>query len=439
MSDKSLLTAVRSDLSVKQAEAERIASTFKVDEKGRFSIEPEQHADYVKAVNEAKSAKAVLDGLEASAAHREYLDAPAEPSIAGQHYGQPLQQGNEFKQFSDVLLQSDAYRAALEAGAFSDQASSSKPINLFSNVEGKSIFNYTAGSVSLQALGAHESTGMHEQAKRKWHIRDLFPKSTTKAAMLHSVRETGWVNNAAMVNQKYAADGVNPAVGNPATDKWGNAPESFINLTGQIIPIATIKHQLKAHKSILADEGRLRTFLDTRMVDGIKYAEDRDLLTAVGGPERITGLYNQDDVQEYTGLATDKHSVQIRRAITKAMLAEYDPTGLVISPTMWESVEVETDNTGAFRVLVSVAIGAEKRVWQLSVVSTTAMGDDKFLLGAFGMGSMIHDRESVSVAVSSEHDRNFTEGTVTFLAEERLAFECVRPESHVIGTWTPPA
>jgi HK97 family phage major capsid protein len=171
------------------------------------------------------------------------------------------------------------------------------------------------------------------------------------------------------------------------------------------------------------------------MLEGVKYAEDYDLLHSVGDGEKITGLFNTTGVQQYAGLNTDKKSVQVRRAITKALLAEYDPSGLVVSPEMFEAIEVEEDGNGAFRVAVSVAIGAEKRIWRLNVVETTAMANENFLVGAFGLGAQLHDRESVSVKVSTEHGENFTDGACTFLATERVALEVPRPESFIVGTW----
>lgn len=74
---------------------------------------------------------------------------------------------------------------------------------------------------------------------------------------------------------------------------------------------------------------------------------------------------------------------------------------------MWEHVKVEEDKTGAFRVALQIAVGAKKQVWRLNVVETTAMADDNFLVGAFGLGAQLHDRENVSVTVSSENADNF--------------------------------
>lgn len=440
-----LLTHATEQLVAAQAEADRIAGTFKVDEKGRFTIAPEQHRDYTAAVARAKEIKSLVDAATASTEHAEYLAAPAEQSVAaGDAVPSP---GFEAKTLGDLFIGSDAYKRA-QANGFDDASVRS----LYTAFEGKSIFNLTGGSVTHQALGTAQTLPMVDRPLRKNHIRDLFPKSTTRAAVLYGVKETGWVNNAALVKQRMAANGVDPATGvapggdglgsatplsGGATDVFGRAPKSSITIKPVLYPVAEIAHLLDVHKNILSDEPRLRTFLNTRMMDGLKYEEDYQLLWGVAGAESITGIFNTPGLQQYTGLATDKSSVQIRRAITKVQLAEYDATGIVLSPTRWEELEVEETDDGAFRISTSVAVGAVKKVWTLDVVGTTAMTDDIALIGAFGMGSQIHDRESIKVSVSTEHGTNFSDGVVSLRADQRLAFEVARPESHVALTWTP--
>ena len=424
--DKSMLGAARAELEAKNAIADGIASEFKKDEAGRFTVSPEQYRSYTAAVADAKEAKSFIDAIEAHESHQTYLSAPIGQSEAGLDAGVRGGDPLEGKSLGDAFMESDAYQAAKGAGF--------RNPSMTAEIEGKSIFNFAAGSHSYQALGRAQDVGIQERAFRKMHIRDLFPKSSTKAAVLYGVREMGWTNNAAQIAQRYGPDGVSPATGDPS-DYWGSAPKSDLKLTPVMFPVAEIKHALDAHKNILADDARLKTFINNRMVEGVKYQEDWDLLHSVGDGEKITGLFNSPGVQDYPGLVTDKFSVQVRRAITKSLLAEYDPNGLVVSPDRFEEIEVEEDDNGAFRVAVSVAMGAQKRIWRVPVVETTAMSSAKYLLGSFGLGAQLHDRESVTVQVSTEHNQNFTDGIVTFLGAERVALEVVRPESFVIGSW----
>ncbi len=431
--DKNLVKTLTKQLEEKQLLVEGIASEFK-HEDGKFVVSKEQHSNYRKAVNEAQEIKGLIDAAKQAESNRSYLDAPESdepPAAASGFRGGRTMDPLEGKSLGDLFIDSDAYQEAKERGF-------KHAPHIRADIEGKSIFNLTAGNQpSMQALGQAQATNWQLQARRKKHIRDLFPKASTRAAVLHAIRETGWVNNATQVKQRYAADGVSPATGLD-TDVFGKAPRSKLLLTPVLIPVVEIAHLLDAHKNILSDEPRLRQFINMRMVEGVKYTEDFDILHGVGDGESMTGIFNTPGVQQYTGVSSDEYSVQIRRAVTKALLAEYEPNGLVISPTMWERVEVEEGNDGQFRVAMAVAVGAEKRIWRLDVAETTAIEDTKFLVGAFGMGAQLYDRENVSVAVSTENADMWERGAVTFRAEERVALEVVRPESFVVGTWTTP-
>lgn len=431
-----MLAAAKTALLEKKSIADGIAANFKVDENGNFEVSKKQYGDYTAAVAEAKEAKAYIDSIETMDAIGAYLGAPASAPQAMQGYGSTV---SEAKSLADIFIESKSYQegAARNAASASGEGGFKEVTRISSSLEGKSIHALTAGTVTHQSLGSAQHTGITERQLRKTRVRDLFPKSTTKASMLWGIRETGWENAAKQVRQRYAADGVSPATGGP-TDVYGKKPKSKINMETVVYPVATIAHTLDAHKNILDDEPRLRSFLNQRMADGVKFAEDFDLLHALGGAEEVTGLFNVPGVQQYAGVATDKYSVQIRRAITKAQLAEYDPTGIVLSPEMWEQVEVEEDGYGGFRVAVNVAVGAVKQVWHLDVVSTTAMSDEDFLIGSFGLGAQLHDREQVNVIMSTENADNIERNVVTFRAEERLALEVPRPESFVVGTWTAP-
>ncbi len=414
------LKTLHAELAQAQAEVKGIADNFPADEQGRFSIPTEMHANYVKAVKKAKEVKGLVDAHRDAAEIDSYL-AGADGISEGARDAGLAGGGAEFKSLGEMFTESSDYKAAVGNGLRKSDLQFMR-----AEMEGKSLFSLAAGTVTHQTLGQAQHTGFHDIKRRQFHIRDLFNKSTTKAAVLYGVRETGWVNNAEQIKERNA-DG-----------SWYNAPTSHFNLEPVMYPVAEIAHITQAHKNILADEPRLKQWINTRMIEGLKFKEDYDLLHSIAGPERVTGLFKVEGTQKYTGLAKDKYSVQIRRAITKAQLAEYEPDGLVISPEMWEHLEVETDDNGAFRIALQVAVGAQKRLWQLGVISTTAMADEDFLIGSFQQGATLHDRETVSVTVSTENGTTFEQGVVTVRADERLALEVHRPESFVLGKWTEP-
>ncbi|WP_416876455.1 phage major capsid protein, partial [Kitasatospora sp. SC0581] len=226
-----------------------------------------------------------------------------------------------------------------------------------------------------------------------------------------------------------------PPGGTAAVEVFARAPQSQLTFKTVTYPVAEIATTLPIHKNTLADEPRLRDIIDSELVDGVKMTEDNEILYGAGGDEKITGIVNTQGVQTYAQADTDKQSAAIRRAATRAVLAYYPPSGIVLHPFDFEDLELETDGQGAYRVAVNVAIGAQKVVWRLAVVDSMAINQGKFLVGSFGLGARLYDREQVSVQVSTENRDNFERGVVTMRGSERIGLEVPRPESFVYGTF----
>jgi HK97 family phage major capsid protein len=86
-------------------------------------------------------------------------------------------------------------------------------------------------------------------------------------------------------------------------------------------------------------------------------------------------------------------------------------------------------------VAVSVALGGEPRVWRIPVVESPAIAEGTALVGAFGTGAQLYDREQASIRISEQHSDFFVRNAVVILAEQRLALAVKRPESFVKVTF----
>jgi HK97 family phage major capsid protein len=82
-------------------------------------------------------------------------------------------------------------------------------------------------------------------------------------------------------------------------------------------------------------------------------------------------------------------------------------------------------------MVMSVAIGAEARMWRLPVVETPAISEGYALVGSFGIGATLFDRMQGTIRVSEQHSDFFVRNAIAVLAEERLALAVKRPESFV--------
>ncbi|MER5649710.1 phage major capsid protein [Streptosporangium sp. NPDC002524] len=423
-------------LQTKSAEITRHQDNFKDESgKGHYVLSKEQHADYLKTVDEAAEIQALIVTEKKALGVFEYLAAPASVPTAGLLAAEQGRGGMERKSLGQAYIESEAFQAMREGGFREVRGAATFEQGLYSFQEVKDVFTMSGGTHTTPAFGHGENVGLAERQRRPNRVRDLFPAERTEANILYGIRQTGFINNAGMVPERRAADGVSPPTGGP-TDVYGRLPKSSIQFTPYTAPISEIGHYEQVHKNTLADESRLRGILERDLIDGVKLKEDEQLLFGDGTGENIRGLTQTPGIQLYTGLAADKQTAQLRRAMTRAILAYYDPTGIVMHPIDFEGIELEEDKQGAFRVAVSVAIGAEKRVWRLNVIDTPAMLQGQYLLGAWGYGAKLYDRESVTVQASTEHATGFTDGYVTIKASERIGLAVDRPESFVYGTFT---
>ncbi|MBG0818979.1 phage major capsid protein [Planomonospora sp. ID82291] len=413
----------------------RIQNAMK-DETGRghFVLSKEMHADYLKSVDRAEQIQALLVTEEKAAGVLSYLAEPSSTPVAGM-MAADRQRGLERKSLSQAFFESEAYQT-MKANDFREPRGIVTIDQGLYSFEAKDLFTLSGGTHTVPAFGTTESMGISERQRRPNRVRDLFPAESTTSNLISGVRQTGFVNNAGMVPERRAADGTSAPTGGP-TDTWGRLQRSQIQFEPYTRPISEIGHYETVHKNTLADESRLRGILERDLIDGVKLKEDEQILFGNGVGENLLGITQTPGVQLYTGLASDKKTAQIRRALTRAILSYYDPSGVVMHPLDFEDIELEEDKQGGYRVAVSVAIGAEKRVWRLAVIDTPVMVQGKFLLGSWGYGAKLFDRETVVVQASTEHGQNFIEGTVTIKATERIGLACDRPESFVYGTFTP--
>ena len=94
-------------------------------------------------------------------------------------------------------------------------------------------------------------------------------------------------------------------------------------------------------------------------------------------------------------------------------------------------MELTKDANGQYLIAVSVALGGEPRVWRIPLIETPAIDEGVALVGAFGQGAQLYDREQASIRVSEQHADFFIRNAIVILAEQRLALAVKRPESFV--------
>lgn len=263
--------------------------------------------------------------------------------------------------------------------------------------------------------------GVVATPNQRLFIRDLLTWGRTASNSLEYVKETGFTNSANVVSE------------NPSAEK----PESNITFDLDSAPVATIAHWIRASKQVLADVPMLQSYINGRLLYGLKLKEELQLLKGSGVGLNIEGLYTQATAYSNPGVAVQAETAidRLRLALLQVALAEYDADGIVLSPIDWAAIELTktTDNAYLFANPRGVAAPG---LWGRPVVATQSMDAGDYLVGAFAMGAQGWDREDANVTVSNQDRDNFVKNMVTILCEERIGLTVFRPEAFVKGDFT---
>lgn len=278
------------------------------------------------------------------------------------------------------------------------------------------ITSATAAAAGSAGAGVQNTrlSGILELPQRRMTVRDLLSQGRMDGNTLEYVRETGFTNSAAPVAEA------------------GLKPESDLRFDLVNTSAKVIAHWMKASRQILSDFAQLRSVIDNRLMYGLAYAEEQQLLNGDGTGQNLNGIIPQ--ATAYTAPITVADATEIdmiRLAMLQAELALFPSTGIVMNPADWGRIELTKDADG--RYIIGNPQGTiSPTLWGLPVVTTPAIATDKFLTGAFRLGAQLFDRWDARVEVGYVND-DFIRNLVTILAEERLALAVYRPQAFIYG------
>jgi HK97 family phage major capsid protein len=364
-----------------------------------------------KANNEIESVKkldsetkAALDKLSTKAAELtdKCLDLERRISDAGSTEGKSETAG-------ELLTKSEAFQA-MAAGR-----------SKFARVELKTaIVNATGQNQPLVA--DMRVPGIINNPNRVLTIRDLMPVGRTASNLVQFTKENVYTNNAAAQYSSPNRENV-------------TKPESGITFTLANAAVVTLAHFIPVSRQVLDDAPQLESYVNGRLLYGLKLEEEDQLLNGAGTSGSLSGLLASGNNTAYNRSATgDTRIDTLRKAITQAALSEYMADAIVINPEDWEAIELTKATDGQYVMANPMAL-AGPQLWGKRVVATNSIASGTFLVGAFTMGAQVWDRMDAAVQISYEDGDNFKKNMATLLAEERLALTVYRPAAFIKGTF----
>jgi len=422
---------LQSALEAKMADNRAIADTFRIED-GVTIVSDEQKSAFDKNMRDIKEIKGLIAGLQDLRSVEDWASQPAGDSVAASAAaGLATPQGYGAKSLGDLFLASEEFKSLQggKAGANMPSPFVVNTANLGGTFGRKDV--YTALPTGTPgSFGTIDRDPIVIPPTRTRRVRDLFPARTTTAAVIEYFRMLGFTTPETTATN----------AASPVAERSGNAfalkPQSSMQFEGHQAPIRTLAHWEAAHRNVLADEPQLRSIIDNELLYGLRLQEDFQILNGDGTGENLLGILNTSGVQTYdhqtpADLTEDNYGDAIRRAATLAFLAYYEPSGVVVHPSDWEKMELTKNAQGSYLMAVSMQVGAEARIWRMPVIDTPAIDEGTALVGAFGTGAQLYDREQATIRISEQHADFFVRNAIVVLAEERLALAVKRPESFV--------
>jgi HK97 family phage major capsid protein len=284
------------------------------------------------------------------------------------------------------------------------------------------IINATGQNQPL--VPADRLDGIVAAPTRRLRMRDVLAGGRTTSNMIEFAKENVFTNNAG------------PTVsGSPQQFENVTKPESAITFTLATATVVTLAHWIPVSKQVLADSPMLQSYVNTRLMYGLKLKEDTQILLGTGANGELPGLYtNRTAYSKTSPLSYTTKLDVLRDAIRQGENSEYQMTGIVLHSTDFAAIELAKDTTGRY-IFANPQSRAQPMLWGLPVVVTNSITAGTFLVGAFDMAAQLWDREDASIEIGLNSD-NFVKNMRTILCEERLALTIYRATGLIGGSFT---
>lgn len=261
-------------------------------------------------------------------------------------------------------------------------------------------------------------------------MRDVLINAETTANAITILRENVFTNSAAETLEATAT----------TSTGYSNAakPESAITFTSETFDVATIAHWIPVTRAALDDLSFLRTYVEARLITGLKRRENNQILNGDGNGANLTGLYETTGIQVlddayFAGAATQNAGTEtenferiLRGKTLISTVAGAQATFVALNPTDHEKLQTMSDANARYYGAGPFAAGNISTLWGLPIVVDAANPAGHALVGDGTMAAVV-DRMDAQVFVADQHADFFTHNMFAFLAEERLALPVFRP------------
>lgn len=261
-----------------------------------------------------------------------------------------------------------------------------------------------------------------ERITRPIQVLDILPTGRTGQAAIVYMEET---------TRTHAAAGV---------AEGAQKPESAFALTQRTVPVQEIADSVPVTEIQLEDVPMVESYLDGRLVFGVRSTLDEHAIDNGGDAESITGLLNAGTGPGSVGgiQSTPIGAASFIDAIMSGMTdvrvnGRAAPTHVLVNSTDWQTIRTTREGAGTGTYLWGPPSEAgAPRIWGLPIVLVDTLTAGTALVGSFESPWItLFERRGVVVEMGWVNDQ-FRENRRTLRASGRWALALYRPHAFTL-------
>ena len=211
-------------------------------------------------------------------------------------------------------------------------------------------------------------------------------------------------------------------------------PESTFTPALAKANVVNVAHYTKITKQLADDAPALAAYINTKMLYGLQNKVENQIVNGNGTAPQLKGLLATDSYTDASTQLTGARNLFDLLLLLQGLAetAAYEPEALVLNPMTWAQLAMEKDSQGRY-LLGGPGLAANKSVWGIPVVTSSAVPAEKFIFGNFTQTVTIYDRQQVAVEMTNTNEDDFTHYLYTIRASRRLALAVEVPAGIFAG------
>lgn len=396
-------------------------------------LTPEMKSNFDKIMADAREADAAFGKAAAAEGVREELRdrfSYYHEAATGRGVGwQQIASVDSPKSFGQQWVESKGYKDLMDSGYLRSDRASFRTEPLEMKAPSDLIHTVSGGPASGLVLPQF-LPGIIPLNQRPLTVRALFANAPTTSDLIDYAFQSSFDNGAAAVAQATSPSGATNA-------GTGLKPQSSIAWDRDTRPVQTLATWMAVTRQTLADAGQVAALIDNQGRLMLQLEEEDQLLDGNGTAPNLRGLLHTPGVQtlDLTGF-DNLDGIRSTQRMIRTGASRMRADGIVLHPVDSEMVDLLKDGIGQYRGGNPIGGGFQdlQPIWRMRRVESEAVSPGTAIVGAFGTGATVLERQGITVYTTDSHEDFFVKNLVVVLFEERLGFAVYYPSAFVVVT-----